>query len=167
MGVRVLADLQRGGRGLQPRHPGHQVIGQGLPQLRQPPRRHPLPLRGPATFPTLIHEEPDMLVNMNDQTHLDRSERGCLVLLWIASPITALAVWGFVKLVLFFKWAINEDLRGRYDGVAPLSAWIIAWWETAWLLILVGVVGFLILAPLYGWALGASIRWFKLRRSRR
>lgn len=66
---------------------------------------------GNATFPTLIHEEPDMLVNMNDQTHLDRSEKhGCLVLLWIASPITALAVWGFVKLVLFFKWAINESL---------------------------------------------------------
>jgi len=103
---------------------------------------------------------------MDDQTHLDGSERGCLVLLWISSPIAALAVWGFVKLVLFFKWAINEDLRGRYDGVAPLSAWLVAWWETAWLLILVGVVGFLILAPLYGWALIASIRWFKSRRSR-
>jgi hypothetical protein len=103
---------------------------------------------------------------MDDQTHLDGSERGCLVLLWISSPIVALAVWGFVKLVLFFKWAINEDLRGHYDGVAPLSAWLVAWWETAWLLIVVGVTGFLILAPLYGWALIASIRWFKSRWSR-
>lgn len=104
---------------------------------------------------------------MNNQYQPDHSERGCLVLLWIASPVAALIVWGFVKLVLFFKWAINEDLRGRYDGVAPLSAWLIAWWETAWLLILVGIVGFLILAPLYGWAVSTSIRWFKSRRSRR
>ena len=51
-------DLQGGGRGLQPRHPGHQVIGQGLPQLRQLPPHHPLPLRGPATFPTLMLPRP-------------------------------------------------------------------------------------------------------------
>lgn len=104
---------------------------------------------------------------MNDHTNLDGSERRCLLLLWIASPIAALVVWGFVKLAMFFKWAINEDLRGRYDGVAPLSAWLVAWWENAWLLMVVGAVGLLFLAPLYGWTLIASIRWFKSRRSLR
>jgi hypothetical protein len=104
----------------------------------------------------------------DNHAHLDKAERGCLVLLWIVSPIVALVVWGFVKLALFFKWAINEDLRGRYEGTSPSALELLfAWWETAWLLIVVGVVGILILAPLYGWACIATIRWIKSRPKRR
>jgi hypothetical protein len=89
---------------------------------------------------------------------------GCLILLWIVSPFVCLAIWGYVRLVNFFQWAINEDLRGRYEGNSPtFNHWATAWWETAWLVIIVGVVGFGILVPIYIWAIIVTVRRLKRR----
>lgn len=89
---------------------------------------------------------------------MDRKELGCLIVLWVLSPIPAVVVWALVQLTLTFQWGINEDLLRRYDAVPPFSAWVFAWLEQGWLLLLVDVIGLLILAPLYGGALIATIQ---------
>jgi hypothetical protein len=94
----------------------------------------------------------------------EKANGGCLIMLWVVSPFVGLMVWGYVRLIFFFWWAINEDLRGRYEGTAPtLVEWATAWWETAWFVIVIGVVGIGILLPIYIWTLAAGVRRLKKR----
>ena len=94
----------------------------------------------------------------------EKAYGGCLVALWIISPFVGLVVWGYVQLILFFWRDINEDLVRRYAGTSPtFSEWATAWWETASLVLVVGVIGTGIVLPIYMWTIAATVRWLKQR----
>ncbi len=93
-------------------------------------------------------------------TPLSRSEVACIAFLWVLSPLPALCIWAFLKLVLFYQESIHDDIHGRYECAAPLSAWLAEWWHQGWWIFLVGLVGVLIVAPLYSWAALATWRLF-------
>ena len=94
----------------------------------------------------------------------EKADGGCLVALWIISPFVGLMIWGYARLIYYFRWAINEDLRGRHEGTSPTFAeCAAAWWETAWLLLVVGVIGTGIVLPIYMWTIAATVRWLKKR----
>lgn len=75
------------------------------------------------------------------------------------SPFAILSIYWYVRLVLFFQWAIGEDLSGSYEGATPsFATWAAAWWEQAWFVLILGMVGAAVLVPIYLWATVATIR---------
>jgi hypothetical protein len=80
------------------------------------------------------------------------------------SPLAVLSVYWYIRLVLFFQWAIGEDLRGRHEGSGPsFATWAAAWWEQGWLVLVVGMIGTATIVPIYLWAGFLTIRRLKPR----
>lgn len=78
------------------------------------------------------------------------------------SPLALLSVYWYIRLILFFQWAIAEDMRARYEGSSPsFATWAAAWWEQGRFVIVVGVVGTAVMVPIYLWTAVSTIRRLK------
>jgi hypothetical protein len=96
---------------------------------------------------------------MQPRYQASRLEIGCLVTLWILSPLAVLYVWLFTKTVLFIQWSVHEDMRGRYEAtLPPWSDWIEEWWHQGWWLIILGGITIPFLVLLYLWVLMSTGR---------
>ncbi len=103
---------------------------------------------------------------MEDPGNPQKQGSGCWIAVWVVSPLVALLVYGFARMVLFIDWGIREDLSPRYQssGEPSWSAWwsdyLKGWWELRggrWVAI-AGLALFVILVPLYTWAIATARR---------
>ena len=79
------------------------------------------------------------------------------------SPLVLLSIYWYSRLIVFFHWALGEDLRARYEAASPTFAtWAAAWWEQARFVLILGMVGAAVLVPIYLWATVATVRRLRL-----